>query len=138
MLHPTINELQQDGKFNRYEVAIATAKCARMITEEYVQQRELAEREIAINKDGDHSMANMIDSDLRDQKAVSVAVDKISKGDFEIHHDPDADGEINKERTIDISTLIPETLSEPIVIQDDEEPEEEKQYHFDVLDDEDE
>ena len=43
MLYPTIDELTK-GKFNRYELAIATAKCARMITDEYVKQRELPRR----------------------------------------------------------------------------------------------
>ena len=33
MIYPTINDLSQ-GKYNRYEVALATAKCARMITKE--------------------------------------------------------------------------------------------------------
>ena len=43
MLHPTIEELTQ-GRYNRYELALATAKCARIITDEYVQQREAAEK----------------------------------------------------------------------------------------------
>ena len=43
MLYPTIKELTND-EFNRYELALATAKCARDITNEYVRQREAAER----------------------------------------------------------------------------------------------
>ena len=39
MIYPTIAELTKD-EFNRYELALATAKCARMITDEYVKQRE--------------------------------------------------------------------------------------------------
>ena len=35
MLYPTIGDLTK-GKFNRYELALATAKCARLITDEYV------------------------------------------------------------------------------------------------------
>ena len=42
MLYPTINQLTKN-EFNRYELAIATAKCARIITGEYVKQREQAE-----------------------------------------------------------------------------------------------
>ena len=38
MLYPTIDELTK-GKFNRYQLAIATAKCARLVTDEYVHQR---------------------------------------------------------------------------------------------------
>ena len=42
MLYPTITELTKD-EFNRYELALATAKCARIITDEYVAQRVAAE-----------------------------------------------------------------------------------------------
>ena len=38
MIFPTTSDLTK-GKYNRYEVALATAKCARMITNEYVRQR---------------------------------------------------------------------------------------------------
>lgn len=47
MIYPSIGELTKDGKINRYELVIATAKCARKITDEYVAQRELAERAVA-------------------------------------------------------------------------------------------
>ena len=50
MIYPSIGELTKDGKINRYELVIATAKCARKITDEYVAQRELAERAIANKK----------------------------------------------------------------------------------------
>ena len=46
MLHPTIQELTQ-GQYNRYELALATAKCARLITDEYVRQHEAAEKSIS-------------------------------------------------------------------------------------------
>ena len=46
MLYPTINQLT-GGQFNRYELVIATAKCARMVTDEYVRQRETAEKAVA-------------------------------------------------------------------------------------------
>ena len=43
MITPSIEQLTK-GKFNRYSLVIATAKCARMITDEYVVQREKAEK----------------------------------------------------------------------------------------------
>ena len=43
MIYPTIQDLTKD-KINRYELAIATAKCARIITDEYVHEREAAEK----------------------------------------------------------------------------------------------
>ena len=45
MLYPTINQLT-GGQYNRYELVIATAKCARMVTDEYVRQRETAEKAV--------------------------------------------------------------------------------------------
>ena len=50
MIHPTIQELTYDGKFTRYELALATAKCARKITNEYVRQRDAAEKAMTGNK----------------------------------------------------------------------------------------
>jgi hypothetical protein len=38
MIKPSISELTQ-GKFNRYELVIGAAKCARRVTDEYVEQR---------------------------------------------------------------------------------------------------
>lgn len=85
MLYPTINQLT-GGQFNRYELVIATAKCARMVTDEYVRQREAAEKAVAGTKDGDKNLSNMIDKEYRDEKAVKVAITHIHSGDFTIHH----------------------------------------------------
>jgi ribosomal protein L32E len=74
------------GNFNRYELAIATAKCARLITDEYVRQREYAEKQLANNKESDRPMISMIDSEYRDEKAVKVAINHIYKGDYTLLH----------------------------------------------------
>ena len=81
MLYPTIDELTK-GKFNRYELAIATAKCARMITDEYVKQRETAEKMMAGNKDNDKPLMAMIDKEYRDEKAVKNAITRINSGEY--------------------------------------------------------
>ena len=47
MIYPSIDELSKGGKYNRYMLVIATAKCARLVTDEYVSQREKAEKMIA-------------------------------------------------------------------------------------------
>ena len=78
MLHPTIDELTK-GKYNRYELALATAKCARIITDEYVQQHDNAERPSVNGKD-----AGGIDRELRDEKAVKVAIGRLYNGVYEI------------------------------------------------------
>ena len=82
MIVPSISDLTKD-RFNRYTLVIATAKCARMVTDEYVRQREIAEHRIA-NKETDKSIASMIKKEYRDEKAVKVAVHKLYKKDFVI------------------------------------------------------
>lgn len=54
-----------------------------MITDEYVRQREIAERRIA-NKETDKSLSSMISRDYRDEKAVKVAINKLYNKDFVI------------------------------------------------------
>ena len=83
MLYPTIKDLTND-EFNRYELALATAKCARIITDEYVSQREAANKIIAGSKDNDKSALNMINKDYRDEKAVKNAINGIHRGEFKI------------------------------------------------------
>ena len=78
MLHPTIDELTK-GKYNRYELALATAKCARIITEEYVEQHDAAERPSVNGRE-----AGGIDRELRDEKAVKVAIGRLYNGIYEI------------------------------------------------------
>ena len=83
MLYPTIDELTQ-GKFNRYELALAAAKCARLITDEYVRQHEVAEKSLAGSKENERSLTSMIDRELRDEKAVKVAINRIHRGEYRI------------------------------------------------------
>ena len=85
MLYPTIKELTRD-EFNRYELALATAKCARMITDEYVRQREAAEKAATGNKDADRNLINMINKEYRDEKAVKNAITRIHSGEYQIVH----------------------------------------------------
>ncbi len=87
MLYPTIDELTQN-KYNRYELALATAKCARLITDEYVHQHDVAEKSITGNKETDRPVNTMIDRELRDEKAVKVAIGRIHRGEYTI--DPHA------------------------------------------------
>lgn len=83
MLYPTIQELTKD-EFNRYELALATAKCARMITDEYVKQRENAEKSATGNKDTDRNLINMINKEYRDEKAVKNAITRIHNGEYKM------------------------------------------------------
>ncbi len=88
MIYPTINDLTR-GEYNRYEIALATAKCARMITNEYTRQRSEAERAMTGNKETDRPLTAMIDKEVRDEKAVKLAIGRIYKGEYTIvHKDP--------------------------------------------------
>ena len=87
MLYPTIEELTKGNKFNRYELALATAKCARLVTDEYVRQHDAAEKSQTGNKETDRPINTMIDRELRDEKAVKVAIGRLHRGEYEI--DPD-------------------------------------------------
>ena len=89
MIYPTIKELTKGGEYNRYEIALATAKCARMITNEYTRQRVEAERQMTGNKETDKPLNTMIDKEVRDEKAVKLAIGRINKGEYTIvHKDP--------------------------------------------------
>ena len=90
MIYPTIKELTGD-KFNRYQLAIATAKCARIITDEYSTQRKNAEKQLTGNKDVDRPMMeHAVNADYRDRKAVKIAIEKIYEGDFIIREKAEA------------------------------------------------
>ncbi len=83
MLYPTIDQLTKD-EFNRYELALATAKCARKLTDEYVSLREAAERDATGNKEADRSVINAINKEYREEKAVKNAITKLYNGNFKI------------------------------------------------------
>ena len=84
MIFPTINSLTK-GKFNRYQLALAAAKCARIITDEYIAQRREADKACTGNKEVDRANAEQIvNSDYRDKKAVKLAIDKIASGEYVI------------------------------------------------------
>ena len=83
MLYPTITELTKD-EFNRYELALATAKCARIITDEYVAQRVAAEEAADGNKEIERNLINNINKEYRDEKAVKNAITRIYSGEYKI------------------------------------------------------
>ncbi len=88
MLYPTINDLTK-GQFNRYELSLATAKCARIVTDEYVKQREDAEKSQTGNKETDRPINTMINKELRDEKAVKTAIKRLHEGEYQIVRRPE-------------------------------------------------
>jgi DNA-directed RNA polymerase subunit K/omega len=83
MIYPTINELTK-GEFNRYQLTLATAKCARLITDEYVKQRAAAETALTGSKEGGSTIASMIDPALANEKAVKNAINELHEGKYVI------------------------------------------------------
>ena len=85
MIYPSIGELTNNYKINRYTLVVATAKCARIITDEYTKQREYAEKLVA-SKDAEKgkNIASMIKREYRDEKAVKTAITGLYDGEFKI------------------------------------------------------
>ena len=75
------------GISNRYCKVVATAKCARLVTDEYVSQRENAEKLIA-NKETERPLASLIKKEVRDDKAVITAIERLRSGEYRVVKDP--------------------------------------------------
>ena len=82
MMYPTTEQISKLGG-DRYLVTIAAAKGARKITEEYVAQREAAEKLIA-KKETDKPLYALIDADIRDDKAVKTSIKRLMSGRYQI------------------------------------------------------
>ncbi|MBQ8746614.1 MAG: hypothetical protein IJZ08_01940 [Clostridia bacterium] len=116
MIYPSISELSKDGKYNRYTLVIATSKCARVLTDEYVKQREYAEKLIA-NKATDKSLISMIKREYRDEKAVKSAIKRLHEGEFAIYGEGEEPVEEAAEETVlsvedDVSAEAAEAIAE--------------------------
>lgn len=80
MIYPTIDQLTK-GEFNRYELVIGVAKCARIVTDEYVAMRAKAQKMID-NHETDKPLSALIDAEYKDKKAVKIAISKLEDGRF--------------------------------------------------------
>ncbi len=79
MLRPTVAELTND-KVNRYSLVIATAKCARHVTElNYNRAEEAKQRAESVSMP-----IHDYGATLNEEKAVSVAVNKLATGEYKI------------------------------------------------------
>ena len=117
MLYPTINDLTK-GEFNRYELSLATARCARIVTAEYTKQREDAEKSQTGNKETDRPINTLINKELRDEKAVKTAIKRIHEGEYVIVRRPEgyvfetAEVEEKVEEPIDFKKMFAEDNDE--------------------------
>ena len=84
MIYPTIEQLTK-GEFNRYELVVGVAKCARIVTDEYVKMRAKAQKMID-NHETDKPLSALIDPDYKDKKAVKIAIADLESGRFRMVH----------------------------------------------------
>ena len=91
MIYPSIQDLlklssdkEGNQRLNKYMLVMATAKCARVITNEYLKDRKKAEKLIA-EKKTDKDLASMIKKEYRDEKAVKNAVKELNEGEFALY-----------------------------------------------------
>lgn len=103
MLYPTIDQLTKD-EFNRYELALAAAKCARILTDEYVEKKDNIEKASTGNKEHDRNALNALNRQYREEKAVKNAITKIYNGEFKIVRSEETDAEETVESEADAPT----------------------------------
>ena len=84
MINPSIQELTKESGINRYALAIATAKCARIITDEYVAMKDEAEKLASRDGEKKNPAPLQIDREYRDEKAVKLAITGLHDGKFKI------------------------------------------------------
>ena len=82
MIYPTIEQLTK-GEFNRYELVVGVAKCARIVTDEYIEMRTKAQKMID-NHETEKPLAALIDPEYKDKKAVKIAIAKLEEGRFKM------------------------------------------------------
>jgi DNA-directed RNA polymerase subunit K/omega len=82
MLYPSLENLTNEN-VNRYRLVIATAKCARYVTQKANEARDIAEQRKEIDRFSKDTKTEM-SADAANDKAVSVAIQKISSGEFKI------------------------------------------------------
>ena len=83
MINPPIPELTENYRYNRYELVIAVAKGAHLVTGEYLSMRANAEKMIAEEK-MDKPMLSLIEAEYRDQKAIRIAISRLHEGKYHI------------------------------------------------------
>jgi len=82
MIYPTVDQLT-NGEFNRYELVVGVAKCARIVTDEYIAMRTRAQKMID-NHETEKPLAALIDPEYKDKKAVKIAIQKLEEGRFKM------------------------------------------------------
>ncbi len=82
MIYPTVEQLVGNS-FNRYELVVGVAKCAAIVTDEYVEMKAKAQKMVD-NHETDKPVSALIDQEYKDQKAVKIAIAKLVDGRFKM------------------------------------------------------
>ena len=82
MIEPSTTKFTEENGINKYELVIATAKCARMITDDFIKQKEIADR--FAGRDLLKPLPVLIREELKDEKPVQSAVEMLTDGEFRI------------------------------------------------------
>lgn len=111
MLYPSIQELlkatAKDGeeRLNKYSITMATAKCARMITNDYIEQRHNAERKVANKETDSRDISSLVKKEYREEKAVKNALRELKDGEYGVY--------LPGEEGYEDATVIVEDYKEP-------------------------
>lgn len=133
MLYPSIQELlkstEKNGeeRLNKYSITMVTAKCARVITNEYAEQCYLA------NKKGKNDDGTTVKKEYKDEKSVKNALREMKAGEFEIYLPGD---EGYEDSLVEIKNY-QEPKEEPVFIKPTKiEAQDDEDEDFDDFDDE--
>ena len=86
MIFPSIEQLTKE-KYNRYELVIATAKAARLITDDLNEKKEEMEKSAGIKEPSPSDKMSHAQKELKDfpeEKPVKSAIQRIFDGEFVI------------------------------------------------------
>ena len=78
MINPSLEELSRNGKYNRYTLCIATAKCARKVNDDTLKMKEYAEN----TKDADGKP--IVKFEDSGEKPVNVAINRLNHNEYRI------------------------------------------------------
>ena len=84
MIFPSIEQLTKET-YNRYELVIATAKAARIITDIINEKKEELEKTAGLREAGPNDKIIQMQRDPKevpDEKPVKSAIQRIFEGDF--------------------------------------------------------
>jgi DNA-directed RNA polymerase subunit K/omega len=86
MIFPSIEQLT-NNKYNRYELVIATAKAARVITNAIIEKKEEMDKNANAKETNPNEKVIQVQKDLKEipeEKPVKTAIQKIFNGEFVI------------------------------------------------------